>query len=149
EAIEENDLTKYNPILDTLLLEEYSSFDIALALLKMYLDEKKIFEGHEEIEQIDTKKKYNSSGINTRLHLNVGKSSGISPRHILSATFEETGLSKKIIGNIDLYDDFSFIEVPAEYDEIVINGLNGKKIRGTKVRVERANAKKKKSRKQY
>ncbi|MBC7087737.1 MAG: DEAD/DEAH box helicase [Tissierellales bacterium] len=149
EAIEENDLTKYNPILDTLLLEEYSSFDIALALLKMYLDEKKIFEGHEEIEQIDTKKKYNSSGINTRLHLNVGKSSGISPRHILSAIFEETGLSKKIIGNIDLYDDFSFIEVPAEYDEIVINGLNGKKIRGTKVRVERANAKKKKSRKQY
>jgi ATP-dependent RNA helicase DeaD len=65
----------------------------------------------------------------------------------LSAIFEETGLNKKIIGNIDLYDDFTFIEVPSEYDEVVINGLNGKKIRGAKVRVERANAKKKKSRK--
>lgn len=147
EAIEENDLTKYNPILDTLLLEEYSSFDIALALLKMYLDEKKIFEGHEEIEQIDTKKRFNANGMYIRLHINVGKSLGISPRHILSAIFEETGLNKKIIGNIDLYDDFTFIEVPSEYDEVVINGLNGKKIRGTKVRVERANAKKKKSRK--
>jgi ATP-dependent RNA helicase DeaD len=146
EAIEENDLTKYNSILDTLLLEEYSSFDIALALLKMYLDEKKIFEGHEEIEQIDTKRKYNPNGMYTRLHLNVGKTSGISPRHILSAIFEETGLNKKIIGNIDLYDAFTFIEVPSEYDEVIINGLNGKKIRGKKVKVERANAKKKISR---
>ncbi len=146
EAIEENDLTKYNSILDALLLEEYSSFDIALALLKMYLDEKKIFEGHEEIEQIDTKRKYNPNGMYTRLHINAGKTLGISPRHILSAIFEETGLNKKIIGNIDLYDDFTFIEVPSEYDEVIINSLNGKKIRGIKVRVERANAKKKISR---
>lgn len=146
EAIEENDLTKYNSILDALLLEEYSSFDIALALLKMYLDEKKIFEGHEEIEQIDTKRKYNPNGMYTRLHINAGKTLGISPRHILSAIFEETGLNKKIIGNIDLYDDFTFIEVPSEYDEVIINSLNGKKIKGIKVRVERANAKKKISR---
>jgi ATP-dependent RNA helicase DeaD len=141
-----------------LLQEEYNSFDVASALLKMYVEENKLFEGHEELEMVDTGKKMRTSdsrdgrdsgnkqkyaGNTTRLHVNLGKEQGFSPRHLLSAIFQETGLSKKLIGNIDVYDKFTFMEVDSGYADVVIAGLNGKKIKGLKVRVERASEKKK------
>src|SRR5690606_23603018 len=123
-----------------------------------YVEENKMFEGHEELEMVDTGKKMRSSdprdsrdsdkkqkysGNTTRLHVNLGKEHGFSPRHLLSAIFQETGLSKKLIGNIDVYDKFTFMEVDSGYADVVLEGLNGKRIKGQKVRVERASEKKK------
>ena len=68
-----------------------------------------------------------------------------SPRHLLSAIFQETGLSKKLIGNIDVYDKFTFMEVDSGYADVVIAGLDSKRIKGQKIRVERASEKKKRS----
>jgi ATP-dependent RNA helicase DeaD len=144
EAIESEDLAKHSSMIDTLLQEEYNSFDIASALLKMYLEENKLMENHQELDMVDTGKKYKSKGTSTRVHVNVGKQQGISPRHLLSAIFQETGLSKKLIGNIDVYDKFTFMEIEGNYADVVMNGLNGKKIKGHKVKIERASEKKKK-----
>jgi ATP-dependent RNA helicase DeaD len=144
EAIESEDLAKHSSMIDTLLQEEYNSFDIASALLKMYLEENKLMENHQELDMVDTGKKLKSKGTSARVHVNVGKQQGISPRHLLSAIFQETGLSKKLIGNIDVYDKFTFMEIEGNYADVVMNGLNGKKIKGHKVKIERASEKKKK-----
>jgi ATP-dependent RNA helicase DeaD len=99
---------------------------------------------HQELDMVDTEKKYKTSTSTTRLHINIGKTQGFSPRHLLSAIFQETGLSKKLIGNIDVFDAFTFMEVQSDYADTVIEGLSGKKLKGQKVRVERASEKKKK-----
>jgi len=142
KEMESEDLSKFTSIIDSLLQEDYNSFDIAAALLKMYIQENKLFEGHQELDMVDTEKKFKETGSTTRLHVNLGKEHGFSPRHLLSAIFQETGLSKKLIGNIDVYDKFTFMEIQSDYAENVIEGLQGKKIKGNKIRVERASEKK-------
>ncbi len=144
EEIESEDLKKYSTMLDTLLQEEQNSFDIAAALLKLYLKENKLMDKHQELDMVDTQKKYKTLSTTTRLHINIGKNQGFSPRHLLTAIFQETGLSKKLIGKIDVFDSFTFMEVQSDYAETVIEGLTGKKLKGQKVRVERASEKKKK-----
>ena len=144
EEIESEDLKKYSVMLDALLQEEQNSFDIAAALLKLYLKENKMMDNHQELDMVDTQKKFKTSSTTTRLHVNIGKNKGFSPRHLLSAIFQETGLSKKLIGNIDVFDSFTFMEVQSDYADTVIEGLTGKKLKGQKVRVERASEKKKK-----
>ena len=131
-------------MLDALLQEEQNSFDIAAALLKLYLKENKMMDNHQELDMVDTQKKFKTSSTTTRLHINIGKNKGFSPRHLLTAVFQETGLSKKLIGNIDVFDSFTFMEVQSDYADTVIEGLTGKKLKGQKVRVERASEKKKK-----
>lgn len=152
QEIESEDLSKYEKILETLIEEDYTSFDIAAALLKFYMTENRL-EGHEELDMVDFTNKaskvskkdkqsdYNISGNSTRMHINIGKKKGVSPRHILGALIEETGIEKRLVGTIDVYDKFTFIEIPSEYTEDVLERLNGARIKGTKVKVEVANPK--------
>ncbi|WMM25085.1 DbpA RNA binding domain-containing protein [Tissierella sp. MB52-C2] len=106
-------------------------------------------EGHEELDMVDFSSKPKSKGKGSgsssmvRMHINIGKRKGVSPRHILSALLEVTGLPKKSVGDIDVYDKFTFIEVPREYEDEVLDGLNGSRIKGTRVKAEIANPKRK------
>lgn len=156
EEVDKGDLSKYEKIVDSLLQDDYTSFDIAAALLKFYMQENRL-EGHEELDMVDygsklrsstagdTGKKKGSSGKGAsgmvRLYINIGNRKGASPRHILAALLEETSLKKQYIGNIDMYDKFTFVEVPSEYAESVVDHLSDKRIKGTKVKVEVANPK--------
>ncbi|MDU5081122.1 ATP-dependent RNA helicase [Tissierella sp. P1] len=155
EEIDKEDLSKYEKIIETLLEEDYTSFDIAAALLKFYMAENRL-DGHEELDMVDFGGKlkggkptggkptgFKSSGSSTRIHINIGKKKGISPRHILAAIVQETGITKNLVGNIDVYDKFTFVEIPGDYTEDVLEILNGVRIKGTKVKAEIANPKRK------
>lgn len=153
QEIDNEDLGKYEKIIENLLEDDYTSFDIAAALLKFYMSENRL-EGHEELDMVDFGGKpkagggkstgLKSSGPLTRIHINLGKKKGISPRHILAALIQETGISKNLVGNIDVYDKFTFVEVPGDYADDVLERLNEVRIKGTKVKVEIANPKRKK-----
>ncbi len=151
EEIDKEDLSKYEKIIQTLIDEDYTSFDIAAALLKFYMADNRL-EGHEELDMVDysSKPKISSSkssgksgllGNATRIHMNIGNKKGISPRHILAAIIQETSIPKNLVGNIDVYDKFTFIEIPSDYSDDVLERLNGVRIKGTKVKVEIANPK--------
>jgi ATP-dependent RNA helicase DeaD len=158
EEIDKEDLGKYEKIVETLMVEEYTSFDIAAALLKFYMADNRL-DGHEELDAVDFGGKLkgssnkssnqrnsgakNSNASATRIHINVGKRKGVSPRHILSAMIEETGIDKKLVGTIDVYDKFTFVEIPKEYKDDVLERLNGARIKGTKINAEIANPRKK------
>ena len=152
QEIDNEDLGKYEKIIEALLEEDYTSFDIAAALLKFYMAENRL-EGHEELDMVDFGGKpkaggakstgFKSSGSATRIHINIGKKKGISPRHILAAIIQETSIPKELVGNIDVYDKFTFVEVPGDYAEDVLERLNGVRIKGAKVKVEVANPKRK------
>ncbi len=146
EEIVKGDLGKYNKIVDLLMEEGFTSFDIAAALLKFYIGDNKSSK-HEELDMVDNeiKKKSKSrskSGKMKRLYINIGKRKGASARHILAAISQETGVSKDFIGDIDIYDKFSFVNVREDYAKAIVESLDGKRIKRTKVKVEIANQRK-------
>ncbi|MHB8572093.1 MAG: DEAD/DEAH box helicase [Candidatus Dormibacteria bacterium] len=66
----------------------------------------------------------------TRLFLRVGKRDGVRPTDLVGAIAEEAGISGGDIGDIELYDTFSFVDVPAGSAEAVLQALNRARIRG-------------------
>jgi ATP-dependent RNA helicase DeaD len=72
----------------------------------------------------------------TRLFLNLGKKDRIRPNDIVGAIAGETGISGKNIGGIDIYDNFSFVDVPTRDAEQVINGMKNNTIKGKSVNME-------------
>ena len=162
ETIDAGDLGTYENIVDTLLQDEYTSLDIAAALLKFYMVDNRL-DGHQKLDNVDYGKKHRSTDFDdmkssggssgsgrgrsnsgmARLYVNVGSAKGASQRHILSAVIEEAGIPKKMVGKIDIYDKFTFVEVPEDMADQVVDGLTDKRIKGSRVKVERANPKRK------
>jgi ATP-dependent RNA helicase DeaD len=65
-----------------------------------------------------------------RLFLRVGKRQGVRPADLVGAIANEAGLPGHAIGDIDLYDTFAFVEVPASSATVVEKALNRTQIRG-------------------
>lgn len=146
--IVKGDLGKYNKIVDLLMEEGFTSFDIAAALFKFYIGDNKNLK-HEELDMVDNgiKKKpktrsKSKSGKMKRLYINIGKKKGASPRHILAAISQESGVSSDFIGDIDVYDKFTFVDVREDYAKAIVDALDGQKIKRVKVKVEIANQRK-------
>jgi ATP-dependent RNA helicase DeaD len=71
-----------------------------------------------------------SGGATARLFLRVGKRHGVRPADLVGAIANEAGLRGDAIGDIELYDTFSFVEVPASSAAAVEEALNRTLIRG-------------------
>ncbi|TCS87620.1 ATP-dependent RNA helicase DeaD [Keratinibaculum paraultunense] len=138
EEIDSNNIDKYKDMINILLRDDYDSLDIAAALLKFYLTNNKL-DGNRKLEVVD----YGNASFKSikRIYINIGKRKGVSPRHILGAILNETNLPRKVVGEIDMYDKFTFVEIPEEYLEQVVKNLNNKRIKGFKIKVEPANPK--------
>lgn len=118
--------------------EEYTSLDVAAALLKiaMGLDE----QPKEEIAEDD----YGDTGAEdgmVRLFINIGKKNNIRPGDILGAIAGETGMPGRLVGTIDMYDKYTFVEVPRQYATEVIHAMKSSRIKGKNINVEPANHK--------
>lgn len=77
----------------------------------------------------------------TRLFINLGKNQNVKPGDILGAIAGETGLSGRLVGSIDMYDKYTFVEVPRAQADAVLEAMNRAKIKGKSVHVEKANRK--------
>ena len=76
-----------------------------------------------------------------RLFINVGKKDKVRPGDILGALAGESGLPGNLIGDIDMYDSYSFVNVPGNYADKIIDSVSGCKIKGKKVHIEEATGK--------
>lgn len=136
DEIDKGQLDKYEEIIRDIIDEDYTSLEIAVALLKLYSKDNKL-DKHKELKSVDYEN-VNFSHM-SRIFINIGKRKGVSPRHILGAIMNETNIPRKTVGDIDMYDKFTFVEIPSEYVEDVVKRLNNKRIKGNKVKVELAN----------
>ena len=82
--------------------------------------------------------KGNRGGM-VRLFINLGKNQNIKPGDIVGAIAGETGMPGKLIGTIDMYDKYTFVDVPKAQADIVLDAMNRAKIKGKNVHVEKAN----------
>jgi len=70
----------------------------------------------------------------SRLFLRVGRQDGVRPADVVGAIANEAGIAGDSIGDIDIYDTFSFVDVPADAAEQVRAALNRTTIRGRQVK---------------
>lgn len=76
-----------------------------------------------------------------RLFINIGSISQVQPKHIVEGIASNTSLPGKLIGAINIFDKYTFVEVPREYAQEVLTTMKTVKIKGRKINVERANKK--------
>ena len=74
-----------------------------------------------------------------RLFVNIGRNQNVSPGDILGAVAGESGIPGRVVGSIDMYDGYTFVEVPRKYSDQVLKAMENAKIKGKKIRIERAN----------
>lgn len=174
DILNDADLTKMVNIIEKKLMEDdYTSLDLAAALLKMSMgdDNEDIIDNYMPARSLDDLDSYgrNSRGrergrnnsrrkgatdraavdyvLNggearmARLFINIGKSQRVTPGDILGAVAGESGIPGRLVGSIDMYDGYTFVDVPAEYAEDVLNAMSHARIKGKHIHVEKANSK--------
>jgi ATP-dependent RNA helicase DeaD len=144
EILKEKDLKKYSQMIESLISDEITALDVAAALLKMtFVSEEKDQEQQADIfaNAVD---RYADTGTRqrgmTKLFINIGKKDNAHAGDFVGAIAGETGIDGNMIGNIKILESFSFVEVPSEHAEAVINALHSSNIKGKKVFVELAKA---------
>lgn len=139
ETIEKGRLTEYIHMAEG-LCEDYSSIDLAAALLKMLMSQSDI-EAFETAQTL-TEEKDRPPRNMVRMFINIGRKHGVGPGDILGAISGESGVSGDLIGVIDMYDKFTFVELPAQFGDRVLDAMNRNRIKGRKINMEPANRKK-------
>ncbi|MCR5609255.1 MAG: DEAD/DEAH box helicase [Lachnospiraceae bacterium] len=77
-----------------------------------------------------------------KLFINIGKSQNVRPGDILGAITGETSVPGREIGSIDMYDKYTFVEVPVRYVDEIVYSMKKKKIKGKNINIETANGRK-------
>ena len=133
--IDEDNLKPYIRMIEEKLeKEDYTTLDLAAAFLRMALDEDK------SVEVDDFGDTGAEDGM-VRLFINIGKKQKARPGDILGAIAGETGIAGSLIGTIDMYDKYTFVEVPKEYARDVLNAMSHARIKGRNINIEPANRK--------
>ena len=160
QILDEDNFEREMKFLSLLEGEEYSPNHIAAAVLKMFLNEQKSSK-YKEIDSIDNNKRARfgnkrdrntgrdrnnrqrdkrnkrSGGPNsTRIFISTGKKTGVSANHILAALCNEGKIRGKDVGQIDIFNDFSFVNVDSKVAAKAVKNLNNKHIKGKRVSVE-------------
>ena len=152
----------YELIVDKLKAEGYKTHHILSALMRMQFeinqdsdfDDWDIAEVSRNSRSKD-KKGFNDSGREprrrgmamgggkvvaeegmTRLFINLGRKDQVSPNHIVGAIASEAKIPGRVIGQIDMYDKFTFVEVPHKDVKKVIQGMKGKTINHREASIE-------------
>lgn len=156
EELERGTRAKSDPLIQQLLDEDYNPVEISGAILDLFMREQRVSK-HESLEWISHDKKSRSRVPSrmggkrdrdrdkySRLFVSVGKKDQISERHVLSSILNETGIHKNDVGKIDIFDNFTFVDISSSKADRVASVMNKRHIRGQQVSVEKAKNKKKK-----
>ncbi|HLJ69074.1 MAG TPA: DEAD/DEAH box helicase [Chloroflexota bacterium] len=70
-----------------------------------------------------------------RLFIRIGRRQGVSARDLVGAIANEARIAGRDIGAVDIYDNFSFVDVPRQDARRVVEALERSTIRGRRVSV--------------
>jgi len=137
-VIEKGKHKQLYPLVES-LFAKFAHEEVAAAALRLV-------SGDVEIEHIDETggggPRYSNRADMRRLFLTIGKKDNIRVGDMVRTISERSGIPGRNIGNIALFDKYSFVEVPADLAEQVIGSINDMIIGGRKVKVQSARAKK-------
>ena len=126
---------------------EVTSIQVAAALLKMHLDSGKNAGQSEEIKPLQSSPSISenvtpgtveNSGAEpgmVRFRISLGKNQQIRPKDIVGAFAGECDIPGSSIGRIDLYNNYSYVDVPLEHANLVAEVMGSKTIRGQELEI--------------
>lgn len=152
EVLQAGQLKKYIQQIEKIIDEDYTSLEVAAALFKMnFKNENQPLDLTVESFEQGSKKRSGKAEKGSkrskpgkdvaRLFITIGKKDKVKPTDILVAITKKTDVSGKSIGDIDIFDKFTFIDVPSSKAEFIIEQLQNTKIKGRKIHIEEANKK--------
>lgn len=133
ETIEEEHFKKFIPLAAE-LDEEFSLVDVAAALMKMVYDKEVTY----DYKQNDIGAVENT----VRLFLTAGRMDKVNPKQLLQFFSDNANTNKEDIGDIDILEKFTFVDVSEKVVDAILKYCTGKKINGRKVRIEVSTGKK-------
>ena len=161
ETIQSTDLTRMVNIIEKKILEDdYTTMDLAAALLRLsmgdemedLIDERMPVRSLDDLDDYGNRggrnggrggRSYKNGGRGgndmVSLFINIGKNQNVRPGDILGAIAGESGIPGKLVGSIDMYDKYTFVEVPREQADEIVRVMKDAKIKGKSVHMEKAN----------
>lgn len=131
EEIERGVMPEYQDLVMQ-LAQEYDSVDIAAAAIRLMADK-----GRESSSDQDFGDTGAEPGM-VRLFMNLGRIDRVVPADIVRGLAEGAGISGSVIGLIDIYDRFTFVEMPKDAAQKVLQNMGSIVIRGRNVNMEPA-----------
>jgi ATP-dependent RNA helicase DeaD len=135
------------------LAEEFDLVDIAAAAIKLV---QAATAGDDDAEELDVPAESSRraapragspraagpsprahGGDVARLFIGAGRRAGIRPADLVGAIANEAGLSSRDLGQIEIGDNFSIVEVPEQAADQVITAMKRTSLRGKKVTIRR------------
>jgi ATP-dependent RNA helicase DeaD len=152
EAIVSGDLERYRVVVDS-LATEYDVVEIALAAIRLAHIAAGGERDTEDIPAVTLppsrpkkgkpngkagkKRRPGSEWEVARLYVGAGRRDGLRPADLVGAIVNETGVTPRAIGSIDIADKFSLVEMPAEMIDDLLPILKTVKFKGRKVTIRR------------
>lgn len=152
ETLTEGNLDTYSDMTQTLLGEGLEENQIIAALIKIHIGKQE-----EALENLNQFNDYDSGADRSergdrgdrgsfrkkrgnentaRIFINLGKTAKIRPGDIVGAIAGETGVPGNSIGEIEIFDKFSFVNVPKEDADKIVRIMSQSQIKGKKVNME-------------
>lgn len=152
QALGMDDLESYAQIIDQYRIESnIPSLEIASALAKLLYEDNPLLLKHvpekrgrrnDERSSRDERPRKPftppESGME-RYKILVGSSHGVKPGNIVGAIANEADLDSKYIGRIDIYEDFSTIDLPEGMPKNILNLLKKVMVAGQRLNISRQN----------
>jgi len=137
QLIQEGQIDTYQAVAME-LMKNFDPVDITSAAIKYAFVQKGI-----ELTDTDFTSELGNTGAKSgmaRLFFTIGRQQNIRPSDLVKTISEEAGIPPKSIGDINIYDKFSFVEVPEDYAYRVINIMDRNFINGKRISVQPARA---------
>jgi ATP-dependent RNA helicase DeaD len=134
KVLKQDDYDDYHTIISEVLEEGYDAVDIAAAALQLSLEGEK---GAREEQQVSFENTGGAPGM-VRFFFNIGRAQKVRPADIVRAIASEADIPGDTIGVINIYEKFSFVEVPEKAAERVLSAMHRNTVNGFKVNVEPA-----------
>jgi len=134
------DLDGYRVVVET-LAAEFDVLEVALAAVR--LAHESLGGTTEDEEDIPAPTAPTATAGRTfteptaRLFVGLGRAAGIRPQDLVGAIANESRLTGRDIGSIEISDRFSLVEIPAAAVDEVMRSLRGTTIKGRKAQVRR------------
>ncbi|MGM9972761.1 MAG: DEAD/DEAH box helicase [Clostridiaceae bacterium] len=133
ETLAAEEYKKFLPLVQE-LDDEYNLVDVAAALMQMVYSK--------EISYEYTENSLGTDNNYVRLFLTVGRMDKVNAKSILQFFNDTANVSKDLVGDIDIMEKFSFVDVSEKALDMILKKSSGKKMGNRKVKIEVSNGKK-------
>jgi ATP-dependent RNA helicase DeaD len=150
KVMQEGELDMYVELVEQVAEEGFDITDVAAAAAKIANGNKALVKAREEERDAeepvrraaggsegfarqgggDDDAEPRATGKTVRLSMGVGRNDGIRPADVVGSIANEAGIPGRDIGPIDIQDDVTYVGIPENFVDMVIDKVGRKKFRG-------------------